>query len=87
MGALSCNNWILKNCRHIWKCHDFKSDLWTNLLAKHGFTVYVLAYVKDVRSNIFTMTFALTSIMSCEVLGLLTPFVGACWGHAMFKHC
>jgi hypothetical protein len=26
------------------------------------------------------MTFALTSIVSCEVLGLSTPFVGTCWG-------
>jgi hypothetical protein len=59
----------------------------TNLLAKHGFNAYVLAYIKDERSNLFTMTFALTSIMSCEVLGLSTPFAVACWGHAMFKHC
>jgi hypothetical protein len=33
------------------------------------------------------MTFALTSIVSCEVLGLLAPFVGSYWGHAMSKCC
>ncbi len=33
------------------------------------------------------MTFALTTIVSCEVLGLFTPFVGTCWGHAMSKCC
>ncbi len=33
------------------------------------------------------MTIVLTSIVSCEVLGLTTPFVGACWGHAMSKCC
>jgi len=49
----------------------------TNLLAKDVFNVYVFAYVKDERSNIFTMTFELTSVMCCEVLGLSTPFVGA----------
>jgi len=33
------------------------------------------------------VTIALILIVSCEVLGLTTPFVGSCWGHAMFKCC
>jgi methylaspartate ammonia-lyase len=56
-------------------------------LAKHGFNVQVIAYVKDEACNISTKTIVLTSIASCEVLGLTTPFVGACWGHTMSKCC
>ncbi len=33
------------------------------------------------------MTYALTFVVSCEVLGLSTFFVGSYWGHAMFKCC
>ncbi len=33
------------------------------------------------------MTSALTFVVSCEVLGLSTFFVGFYWGHAMFKCC
>jgi hypothetical protein len=33
------------------------------------------------------MTIALTYVVSCEVLGLATPFVGSYWGHEMFKCC
>ncbi len=50
---------------------------------KHGFNARVIAYVKDEKGNILTKTTILISIVSCEVLGLTTPFVGACWGHAM----
>jgi hypothetical protein len=31
------------------------------------------------------MTNALTFVVSCEVLGLQTPFVGSHWGHIMSK--
>jgi hypothetical protein len=31
------------------------------------------------------MTNVLISIVSCEILGLQTLFVGSCWGHAMSK--
>jgi hypothetical protein len=54
---------------------------------KHEFNAQVIAYVKDERVNISTKTTILISIISCEVLGLTTPFVGACWGHAMSKCC
>jgi hypothetical protein len=29
----------------------------------------------------------LTFVVFCEILGLLTPFVRSCWGHAMSKCC
>jgi hypothetical protein len=55
------------------------------LLKKFGLTSKVLCYVKDEGTNLETMTIALKSTISCEVLNLLTPFVGACFGHAMSK--
>jgi hypothetical protein len=33
------------------------------------------------------MSYVLTSIVSCEVLGLSTPFLKTCRGHAMSKYC
>jgi hypothetical protein len=58
-----------------------------DVFAKHGLSTHILAYVKNERSNLATMTFALTFVVSCEVLGLLAPFVGFCRGHAMSKCC
>jgi hypothetical protein len=57
------------------------------VFAKHGFNVWVIVYVKDEGDNFSTMTTALISVVLCEILGLTTPFVGACWGHAMSKCC
>ncbi len=63
-------------------------DLQVNeVLTKHGFNAQVITYVKDEGGNLSTMTTTLTSVVSCEVLGLATPFVGACWGHVMSKCC
>jgi hypothetical protein len=59
----------------------------SNVFAKHGLGTHILAYVKNEGNNLATMTFVLTFVLSCEVLGLLAPFVGSCWGHAMFKCC
>jgi hypothetical protein len=53
------------------------------VLAKHEFNVQLISYVKDERGNLSTMTQVLTSIVSCEKLGLAHPFVGSCWGHAI----
>ncbi len=53
------------------------------MLAKHGFNAWVITYVKDERSNISTMTIVLTFIVSCEMLGMATPFVGLCWRHVI----
>jgi hypothetical protein len=49
-----------------------------DVLAKHRFNARVLAYVEDEGVNFSTMTFALTFVVSCEVMGLFVPFVGAC---------
>jgi hypothetical protein len=54
-------------------------------IAKHGLNTHVLGYVKDEGSNLSTMISALTYVVPCEVLELSTPFIGACWGHAMSK--
>jgi len=59
----------------------------SNVLAKHGLNILILAYVKDERNNLATMTFTLTSIVCCEILGLLVPLVGSCRGHVMSKCC
>ncbi len=56
------------------------------VLAKYGLNTQIIAYVKDEGDNLNTMTNALTSIVSCETLGLQTPFVGSCWGHVMSKY-
>jgi hypothetical protein len=49
-----------------------------DVLAKHRFNAHVLAYVEDEGVNFSTMTFALTFVVSCEVMRLFIPFVGAC---------
>jgi len=48
-----------------------------NVFAKHGLNIHDLTYVKDEGNNFATMTFALTFVVSCEVLGLSTFFVGS----------
>jgi hypothetical protein len=50
-----------------------------------GSMLKLLIMLKTLGGNISTMTLTLTSIISSKVLGLTTPFVGSCWGHAMFK--
>jgi hypothetical protein len=57
------------------------------MLATYGLNVKILADVKDEGSNISIMTNALTFVVSCELLKLTTPFIGSCWGHAMYKCC
>jgi hypothetical protein len=47
------------------------------VLTKHGFNVQVIAYVKDEGGNLSTKTTVLMFVVSCEVLGLTTPFVRA----------
>jgi len=56
-----------------------------DVFAKYGLNVWVITYVKDEGVNLNTMTNALTYVVSCEALGLQTPFVGSCWGRAMSK--
>ncbi len=57
------------------------------MLTTYGLNVKILAYVKDEGNNLSTMISALTSVVSCELLGLTTPLIGSCWGHAMSKCC
>jgi hypothetical protein len=55
------------------------------MLATYGLNVKILAYVKDEGSNLSTITSVLTSIIYCGLLGLTTPFIRSCLGHAMSK--
>jgi hypothetical protein len=48
---------------------------------------HIFAFVKDQGSNLQTCASALTSIVSCNNLGLLEPFDGTCFGHALSKVC
>jgi hypothetical protein len=48
------------------------------MFTKHGLNAWVIVYVKDKGDNLSTMTIILTFVVSCEVLGLTTPFVGSC---------
>jgi hypothetical protein len=41
--------------------------------------------VKDEGKNLSTMINALKQIVSCENLGILAPFEGVCFGHALSK--
>jgi hypothetical protein len=57
------------------------------VLTTYGLNVKILAYVKDERNNISTMTIVVTFVVSCELLKFTTPFIGSCWWHAMSKCC
>ena len=47
----------------------------------------VIAYVKDEGTNLITLANALSSVVSCDVLGLNEPYSGTCFGHVMSKVC
>ncbi len=57
----------------------------TMLLNSFGLLNKVIMYVKNEGSNLATLTFALTFVVSCSPLQLPRPFVGSCFGHAMSK--
>jgi len=54
------------------------------LLNSFGLLDKIIVYVKDEGSNLNTLTNALTSVVSYSPLQLAHPFVGSCFGHAMF---
>jgi hypothetical protein len=58
-----------------------------DLLVKHGLNLRVLVYVKDQANNLSIMPFTFILIVSCEILGMLVPYVkifwGKCWQCAM----
>jgi hypothetical protein len=41
--------------------------------------------VKDESENLSTMINVFKKIVSCEKLGILAPFEGVCFGHALSK--
>jgi hypothetical protein len=43
--------------------------------------------VKNEGKKLSTMTNVLKQIVSYEKLGILAPFEGVCFGHALFKAC
>lgn len=52
------------------------------MLTTYELNTKVLAYIKTKRKNLPAMNIVLTFFVSCEVLGLITPFIKNCWGHA-----
>jgi hypothetical protein len=53
------------------------------LLDSFGLLDKVMTYIKDERSNLNTLTFVLTFVVSCYAFQLACPFVGSCFRHAM----
>jgi hypothetical protein len=45
----------------------------------------MVAYVKDEGPNLTSITTTLIVVVSGFLLKLVTPFIGSCLGHAMFK--
>lgn len=56
-----------------------------SLLAIYQLTNKVIVYVKDKGINLNMFTFALTNVVSCELLQLPSPLNGTCFGHVMSK--
>jgi hypothetical protein len=54
------------------------------VLTKHGLNVRGIAYIKDKRGNLSTMTQALISIISCE---RLSKWHNHLWGHVGGMMC
>ncbi len=46
-----------------------------------------IVYIKYEGNNISTMTTTLIFVISCEVFGLVEPFIVSWWGHVMPKCC
>jgi len=55
------------------------------LLTEFQLTNKVLTCVKDKGKNLATLNFALSIIVSCDVLQLQKPFSSTCFGHVMSK--
>jgi hypothetical protein len=55
------------------------------LFEKYKLIKKIICYVKYESTNLFTMTIVFKQIASCEELGILAPFEGVCFGHAIFK--
>jgi len=57
------------------------------LLDQYRLRKKIIAYVKDERSNLITMTTTLKLIMKCEVSSLNESFQGTSFGHVFLKAC
>ncbi len=51
-----------------------------DVLVEYGFNAKIVPYVKGEESNLSTMINVLTYVVSFEMLGLSTLFLGSCWG-------
>ncbi len=69
----------------IFEIHNITSATMANqvkgLLDFFGLLDKVFAYIKDKRSNLSILNFALTSMVSCFALDLTCPFVKSCFEH------
>ncbi len=55
------------------------------ILRSFGLLDKVITYIMDKGSNFAFLTIALTSVVSCPSLKLVSPFVGFCFKHVMSK--
>jgi len=84
LGALSCNHWFFLDSWDFQECHGFSSQ-WSPCKTWAQRLGYCVCQ-RWVGSS-FNHDHYIDYFVSCEVLWLTTPFVGACWGHAMSKCC
>jgi len=84
MGAQSHNCWFFETTNTFGNAIALQFN---DVLAKYELAIWIIAYVKNEGDNLNIMTTTLISIISCETLGLQTPFVGACWGHVESMQC
>jgi hypothetical protein len=75
---------VLSLIVNIFEVHDIINGTITNqikvLLDSFGLLEKIVPYVKDERSNLNTLTNALTTIISCVPFQLSSPFLGSCFG-------
>jgi len=57
------------------------------LFEKYRLINKIICYVKNKGTNLFTMTIFLKQIVNYQRLGILAPFEGVCFGHALSKAC
>ncbi len=57
------------------------------LLGNFDLRKKIILYAQDEGSNLHTMTIALKSIVSCDILSLAKSFQGNCFDHEFFKTC
>jgi hypothetical protein len=57
------------------------------LLSQYQSTKKIVAYMKNERSNLNTLELAFLQLVNYEPWQLTSPYVGACFGHAMSKTC